>query len=123
RRWDSSITQMISASSTNSEVTWFFAQGSVPADVTHMGAHISASSIAAVGLRSRLPVQTIRTFFIPGSRSAAGPALFKFAQPLILVFGLNCNAIVETLEFARQARQRLVSLLQTGVKMFDQRFR
>jgi hypothetical protein len=29
-----------------------------------MGAHISASTIAAVGLRSRLPVQTISTFFM-----------------------------------------------------------
>jgi hypothetical protein len=36
----------------------------VPAEVTHIGAHISASTIAAVGLRSMLPVQTISTFFI-----------------------------------------------------------
>jgi hypothetical protein len=45
-------------------LTWFFAHGSVPADVTHIGAHISASTIAAVGLRSLLPVQTISTFFM-----------------------------------------------------------
>src|SRR5260370_25679915 len=64
RRCASSITQITSASSTSSRLTWFLAHHSVPADVTHIGAHISASNIAAVGLRSRFPVQTIRTFFI-----------------------------------------------------------
>jgi hypothetical protein len=58
------MTQITSASSTNSRLTGFLAHGSVPADVTHMGAHISASIIAAVGLRSRLPVQIISTFFM-----------------------------------------------------------
>src|ERR1700730_3016234 len=64
RRCVFSITQIMSASSINSWLTGFFDHDSVPAEVTHIGAHISAISIAAVGLRSLLPVQTIRTFFI-----------------------------------------------------------
>lgn len=69
-----------------------------------MGAHISANNIAAVGLRSMLPVQTIRTFFMASSaESAAGAALFELAQPLVMVFGLDRDAIVETLKFSCQA--------------------
>src|SRR6266446_1061838 len=105
------MTQMMSASSSNSRVTRFLAQGSVPAEATHIGAHISASNMAAVGLRSILPVQTIRTLFIAAvGWSPGGAALLQFAQALIVVFGLYGDAIVEALEFACQTRHRLVGL-------------
>lgn len=100
-----------------------FRQGSVLADMTHIDAHLSASNMAAVGLRSILPVQTIRTFFmVVDRRSPDGAALLHSAQAQIVVFGLNGDAIVEALELACQAGQRLVSLLQLGIKMPHQRF-
>src|SRR5713101_7653845 len=44
-------------------------------------------------------------------------ALLQFAQALIVVFSLNGDAIVEALEFAREAGQRFVGLLQLGIEM------
>src|ERR1700688_2119012 len=74
RRCASSITQITSASSTNSWLRRFSAHGSVPAEATHAATRISAATIAAVGLRSRLPVHTIRTFFM---------SIFRYARPIL----------------------------------------
>ena len=54
--------------------------------------------------------------------STAGTALFELAQPLVIVFGLDRDAIVETLKLSCQARQRFAGLFQLSIEMFDQCF-
>ena len=61
---------------------------------------------------------------VPAGLASLAPttAAFELAYTLFLVAALDSDPIVEALELACQAGQRLVSLLQLGIKMLHQRF-
>jgi hypothetical protein len=60
---------------------------------------------------------------LSGKRESAllGAALLELFDSLLLILDLYRSAVVETLEFPREARQRLVRLLHLSIELLHQR--